>query len=220
MTENGGVGMLGNPYYSRDPLMTAAKLTALKYPTGSGKRKDWKWLFAPIGVMVAGLIAAAVFLPKPAGLPPYDQQLERYFRSEGMNIYHKSTGRDPYGGYTWADGCYWWYMGTSPEHSDSYDLDDAVWCGVYTDEESFEMVASGFSADGSKLSSKSLSGDIRIAINPSPDLRVYRGDHMILYYRGGDPEIYAVLEKQFGEPIADGRLTASQTWMEILSSDD
>ena len=212
--------MFGNQFYARYPLITTVKLTSLKNPTCSGKRKDWKWLFAPVGVMLAGLIVAAIFLPKPVALPPYDEQLEQYFRSEGMTIYYKDTGRDPYGGYTWADGCYWWYMGTSPEPPDHYNDDDAIWCGVYTDEEIFEMIASGFSEDGSALHSVSISGDIRMTINPSPDIRVYRGDNVILYYRGGDPEFYRMLEKRFGQPIADGRLTASKTWMEIMSSDD
>ena len=199
--------------YVNDPILLLVKGKAVRDPTGSGNKKASKWLFLPIAVMIVGVIVASFFLHKPAEVS-YDKQMERYFRSEGLNIYHKEIGVDPYGGRTWADESYWWYIGTDWERPDSYNIDDAVWCGVYTDEEMFEMISSGFSEDGSQLCVASVYGDRWISINPSPDIRVYSDDQAILYYRGGNQEIYRVLEERFGEPIADGRKMA-----ENLSSD-
>lgn len=200
--------------YVNDPILLLVKGKAVRDPTGSGNNKDWKWLFLPIAVMIVGVIVASFFLHKPAEVS-YDKQLERYFRSEGLNIYHKEIGVDPYGGHTWADESYWWYIGTDWERPDSYNIDDAVWGGIYTNEEIFKMISSGFSEDGSILSVETASGIRRISIDPSPDIRIYCGDQVILYYRGGNQEIYRVLEKRFGEPIADGRKTA-----EFMLSDD
>lgn len=199
--------------YVNDPILLLVKGKAVRDPTGSGNKKASKWLFLPIAVMIVGVIVASFFLHKPAEVS-YDKQMERYFRSEGLNIYHKEIGGDPYGGYTWADERYWWYIDTDWERPDSYNIDDAVWCGVYTNEEMFEMISSGFSEDGSQLCVASVYGDRWISINPSPDIRVYSDDQAILYYRGGNPEIYRVLKERFGEPIADGRKMA-----ENLSSD-
>lgn len=200
--------------YVNDPILLLVKGKAVRDPTGSGNNKDWKWLFLPIAVMIVGVIVASFFLHKPAEVS-YDKQLERYFRSEGLNIYHKEIGVDPYGGRTWADESYWWYIGTDWERPDSYNIGDAVWGGIYTNKEIFKMISSGFSEDGSILSVETASGIRRISIDPSPDIRIYCGDQVILYYRGGNQEIYRVLEERFGEPIADGRKTA-----EYMSSDD
>lgn len=199
--------------YVNDPILLLVKGKAVRDPTGSGNKKASKWLFLPIAVMIVGVIVASFFLHKPAEVS-YDKQMERYFRSEGLNIYHKEIGVDPYGGHTWADESYWWYISTDWERPDSYNIDDAVWCGVYTDEGMFEMISSGFSEDGSQLCVASVYGDRWISINPSPDIRVYSDDQAILYYRGGNQEIYRVLEERFGEPIADGRKMAGN-----LSSD-
>lgn len=199
--------------YVNDPILLLVKGKAVRDPTGSGNNKDWKWLFLPIAVMIVGVIVASFFLHKPAEVS-YDKQMERYFRSEGLNIYHKEIGVDPYGGHTWADESYWWYIGTDWERPDSYNIDDAVWGGIYTNEEIFKMISSGFSEDGSILSVETASSIRRISIDPSPDIRIYCGDQVILYYRGGNQEIYRVLEERFGEPIADGRKMT-----ENLSSD-
>ena len=68
-----------------------------------------------------------------------------------------------------------------------------------------DEIAAGFSDDGSRLELSNGS----VAIGENSDRRVYRGKNVLVYYEGGEPEIYEVLEKLFGEPIADGRLETS-----------
>ena len=81
--------------YVNDPILLLVKGKAVRDPTGSGNKKASKWLFLPIAVMIVGVIVASFFLHKPAEVS-YDKQMERYFRSEGLNIYHKEIGVDPY----------------------------------------------------------------------------------------------------------------------------
>ena len=190
-----------------DPILLLVKGKAVRDPTGSGKKMDWKWLFVPVGVMIAGLIAAAIFLPKPSDTDGYRDQLEEDFIREGMTIYQTVENRlaaDPYAGWLQADGELLWFIGSAPEHpgGDSYNRGDAVWSGFYTDSEWLKEITLGFSPDASRLDCSSGS----ISISENSDRRIYMGENTLLYYEGGDPEVYAVLEKLFGEPIADGRL--------------
>ena len=71
--------MFWKPIDSRDPLILSAKAIAWRDPTGSGNKKDRKWLLVPLGVMAVGLIAAAIFLPKPPDTGGYRDQLHEDF---------------------------------------------------------------------------------------------------------------------------------------------
>ena len=202
--------MFWKPIESRDPLILSAKAIAWRDPTGSGNKKDRKWLLLPVAVLAVGLIAAAMFLPRPADTSQYCEQLEEAFVQDGMSIYNKVeiyTGADPYAGYTHADDTWLWFIGSAPEYDggDSYSRNDAVWSGFYGDPEVLDEIAAGFSDDGSRLELSNGS----VAIGENSDRRVYRGKNVLVYYEGGESEIYEVLEKLFGEPIADGRLETS-----------
>ena len=102
-------------------------------------------------------------------------------------------GSDPYAGYLQANSEQWWFIGSAPEYAggDSFNGLTQSWSGFYADRNGWRK-------------------SLRV-------FRMTRVQARMVQWVGFD---YAVLEKQFGEPIADGRLTASQTWMEILSSDD
>lgn len=193
--------------YVNDPILLLVKGKAVRDPTGSGNKKDRKWLLLPVGIIVIGLIAAAIFLPKPPDTDGYREQLEEDFIREGMTIYRTvedQLASDPYADWLQADGVQWWFIGSTPEHpgGDSYNRGDAVWSGFYTDSEWLEEIALGFSPDASRLDCSNGS----VSISESSDRRIYKGENVLLYYEGGDPEVYAVLEKLFGKPIADGRL--------------
>ena len=198
--------MFWKPIDSRDPLILSAKAIAWRDPTGSGNKKDRKWLLVPLGVMAVGLIAAAIFLPKPPDTGGYRDQLHEDFIREGMTVYRTmedKMGSDPYAGCLQANSEQWWFIGSAPEYAggDSFNRTDAVWSGFYADTELLEEIISGFSDDASRLEWSNGS----ISIGENPDRRIYRGENVLLYYEGSDPEVGAVLEKLFGEPVADGR---------------
>ena len=198
--------MFWKPIDSRDPLILSAKAIAWRDPTGSGNKKDRKWLLVPLGVMAVGLIAAAIFLPKPPDTGGYRDQLHEDFIREGMTVYRTmedKMGSDPYAGYLQANSEQWWFIGSAPEYAggDSLNRTDAVWSGFYADTEWLEEITSGFSDDASRLEWSNGS----VSIGENPDRRIYRGENVLLYYEGSDPEVGAVLEKLFGEPVADGR---------------
>lgn len=202
--------MFWKPIESQDPLILSAKAIAWRDPTGSGNKKDRKWLLLPVGVIAAGLVAAAILLPKPPDTSKYREQLAEDFVGKGINVYseikiHPSSG--PYAGYTYADDTRLWFIGSGPEYpgGDSYDRDDAVWSGFYEDTELLGQIASGISEDTTVLTSTSGFKNVTIGIDSNPDRRIYLGEHVLICYEGGDPEVYTVLEKLFGEPIADGR---------------
>ncbi len=198
--------MFWKPIDSRDPLILSAKAIAWRDPTGSGNKKDRKWLLVPLGVMAVGLIAAAIFLPKPPDTGGYRDQLHEDFIREGMTVYRTmedKMGSDPYAGYLQANSEQWWFIGSAPKYAggDSFNRTDAVWSGFYADTEWLEEITSGFSDDASRLEWSNGS----VSIGENPDRRIYRGENVLLYYEGSDPEVGAVLEKLFGEPVADGR---------------
>ena len=198
--------MFWKPIDSRDPLILSAKAIAWRDPTGSGNKKDRKWLLVPLGVMAVGLIAAAIFLPKPPDTGGYRDQLHEDFIREGMTVYRTmedKMGSDPYAGCLQANSEQWWFIGSAPEYAggDSCNPTDAVWSGFYADTEWLEEITSGFSDDASRLEWSNGS----VSIGENPDRRIYRGENVLLYYEGSDPEVGAVLEKLFGEPVADGR---------------
>ncbi len=203
--------------YVNDPILLMAKGKAYSDPTGSGNKKDRKWLLLPVVILVVTLIAASILLPKLSDhTMAFDkEQLNDYFVSEGMIIYDsrsdedRSYYSDPYAGYLWADAYATWYMGSEPlapnaDGGYGYSGEDAVWCGFYDEEEQAIEAVEGLSADGSTLASIGLSGSKTIGIGADPDRRIYRYKNMIAYYIGGKQEIYDVLEKLCGKPIADG----------------
>lgn len=209
--------------YGYRPILLMAKGKPVGTPTGSGNKKNWKWFLLPVVGLAILFIAAAVLLPKPSdhAMDCTKEELDEYFFSQGMIIYDSYTDEeisyrraDPYGGYLWADTYGVWYMGSkslAPNANGGYSYggEDTVWCGFYNEEEQAIKAVEGLSVDGSTLASVGLSGSKTIGIGRESNRRVYRYKNVVVYYEGGEQEIYDVLENLCGEPIADGSKNAA-----------
>ena len=112
-------------------------------------------------------------------------------------------GSDPYAGYLQANSEQWWFIGSAPEYAggDSFNGLTQSWSGFYADRNGWRKSLRVFRMTRARLEWSNGS----VSIGENPDRRIYRGENVLLYYEGSDPEVGAVLEKLFGEPVADGR---------------
>lgn len=158
-------------------------------------------VFMPLIILVAVLILLIILSPEKQSILPYRQRIDNYFSYGGGDLlYHSEKGEnysDPYGGRLGADGYDIWKFAGSAQ---------PVWCGYYVDAEKLDWVVDGISEDGSSLMLKSGASTSPSLIEPNADRRIYRTDHVLVYYDGGNPEVYDFFESLYGEPIADGSL--------------
>ena len=156
-------------------------------------------VFMPLIILTVVLMILVIFSPEKHSIQSYRGHIASYFPYEGgVLLYQSGEGEecsDPYGGRLGADGYDEWSFNGS-EH--------LVWCGYYEDAEELDWVVSGISEDGSSLMISSGADTSASLIEPNVNRRIYRTDNILLYYDGGVPEVYTVLERLCDKPIADG----------------
>ena len=178
-------------------------------------KKGWRWLWVPF-LMVAVIVLTAIWLgPNKSTAEKNRDDLEKYFVSEGygdfetsrdFSIFMKvSNPNDPYGGNLQANVSEEWYL---PVGEDGAVSEQPVWSGFYNSSVDVQRVVSNLSEDGRLLSRSPDGKSVDALLDENSNRRVYASNNMILYYDGGDEEIYALLEKLCGKPVAGGQNTA------------
>lgn len=173
--------------------------------------KGWRWLWMIL--LAVGVIACTAYLfgPKKSAAQIARQELEQFFLSEGYDdletshdfsiIMGTSHQNDPYGGCMGANVSEEWYFDGYSEDGES---SRPVWSGFYNNALDAYRVASGISEDGTQLHARIGGKYVEASLDKNPNCRIYYSENTILYYDGGNPEVYALLEKLCGKPIADG----------------
>lgn len=175
----------------------------------------------PLRIFVIGIIAIVAFITISGLLISWTKEkpevtsedITAYFEAEGFQIYDmqydiaRPNRQSVYGGRLWANSESEWYIGKKDLKSDisMHDWKNAILVYSYDNSRDAADAVSGLSSDGSYLITEDLSGSIQYSIDREVDRRVYLYENTVVYYEGGDEDIYAALEKLCGEPIADGR---------------
>ena len=206
--KKGGVSMfLGNNFRGTNltiPVHRAIVSRQEDQKESIGKRV--LQILLPCIIVAAGLTVIVWRTPGEPDIEPYRQQIEKQFSAEGAVLSVRSEpgqrvdiSSDPYGGKLGADGYDEWSFAGSAQ---------PVWCGYYEDSEDLDWIVGAISEDGSSLMIKSGDSTSVSSIGRDSDRRIYRTENILVYYDGGNPEVYALLEKLCGKPIADGSKSA------------
>lgn len=163
----------------------------------------------PTIIVAAGLTVIVLLTPGEPDIEPYRQQVEKQFSAEGAVLSFQSEPRqridissDPYGGKLGADGYDEWSFAGSAQ---------PVWCGYYENKDDLDWIADAISEDGSSLIIRVGDSTTVSSIGTDTDRRIYRTENILVYYDGGDSEVYAILEELYGKPLADGSLTETSS---------